>query len=197
VGAIVSFDTLIHVAGPMTRPSSLAGNAGAAAARPLLHALSAFQQGRAADCAKLCESILAKRAREPGALHLLGAARLRLGDSEGALGALRQAARYDPRNAEIHSNLGAALRAAGDAAAAVESLRRAVALNPDAAPALYNLGNALAELGQHEEAVAAYRKAAALSPADAAVHNNFGLALAALGRHDEAIAAWPGGAVSA
>lgn len=175
----------------MTPPSSThARKAGAAAGQPLLQALGAFQQGRPADCAKLCEAILAKRPKEPGALHLQGVARLRLGDSDGAVRALRQAAQYDPRNAEIHKNLGAALRAAGDMTAAVESLRQAIALNSNTAAAHYNLGNALADLGRHEEAVAAYRQAASLAPADAAVHNNLGNALDVLGRRNEAIIAW-------
>lgn len=175
----------------MTSSSSASNRAvSAAIAQPLLQALDAFQQGRAGDCAKLCEAILAKRAKEPGALHLLGAARLRLGDGDAAVRALRLAVRYDPRNPEIHKNLGAALRAAGNTPAAVESLRQAIAIHPNAAAAHYNLGNALAELGRHEEAVAAYRRAASLVPGDAAVHNNLGHALEALGRRDEAIAAW-------
>ena len=175
----------------MAPPSGTpARKAGAAPAQPLLQALAAFQQGRAADCAALCETILAKRAKEPGALHLLGAARLRLGDGEGAVRALTQAATYDPRNAEVHANLGAALRAAGDAAAAVKVLRRAVAINPNAVQPHYNLGNALAELGRHEEAIAAYGEVVTLDPGHAAAHNNLGLSLKAAGRRDEALAAW-------
>lgn len=153
-------------------------------------ALAALSHGRAAECARLCEAMLAKRPRDGTALHLLGVARLRLGDGRGAVETLGRAARLAPHNAEILANLGAALRAAGDAAGAAKTLRRAVALQPAAASAHYNLGNALAELGRHEEAVAAYRRAIALDPAHAAAHNNLGLALKAMGLDDEAVAAW-------
>ena len=71
--------------GPMTRHSHAAtAQSNAAANQPLLQALGAFQQGRPADCVRLGETILAKHAKDPGALHLLGVARLRLGDSDGS-----------------------------------------------------------------------------------------------------------------
>jgi tetratricopeptide (TPR) repeat protein len=164
-----------------------------APARPnplLQQALAAFQQGDAGACATQCEKILAKRPKEPVALHLLGASRLRLGDADGAVKALMRAAKYDAKNGEVHANLGAALRAAGDRDGAIEALQRAVALNPAAAPARFNLGNALAETGRHDDAVAAYRDALTIDPGFAAAHNNMGLALAALDRADEAMESW-------
>jgi Flp pilus assembly protein TadD len=175
----------------VARPSgTTARKPGTDPAFTLQQAFAAFQHGRAADCVGLCETILARRAGDPVALHLLGAARHRLGDVQGAVHALTRAATLDPRNAEVHANLGAALRAAGNAAAAIESLRRAVALRPDAVPARYNLGNALAQLGRHEEAIAAYRNAVTLDPAHAPAYNNLGLALKAVGRREESVAAW-------
>ena len=95
----------------MPRPSNASAmKAGAAANQPLLQALGAFQAGRPADCARLCETILAKHAKDPGALHLLGVARLRLGDSDGAVRALALA----PRSvADFYREFMAALRALG------------------------------------------------------------------------------------
>jgi tetratricopeptide (TPR) repeat protein len=156
--------------------------------RALQQALAAFRQGDDAGCAALCEKILARRAKEPVALHLLGAAQLRLGDAAGATRALARAAKYDPKNAEIHGNLGAALRAGGDVAGAVEALRRAVALNPAAAPAQFNLGNALAEAGCAEEAMAAWRASIAAAPGRRDARLNLARALLAADRPDEAAA---------
>ena len=158
---------------------------------PLLpQALAAFQQGRPADCAALCERILAARGRDAAALHLLGVSRLQLGDASGAVKALTRAATFDAKNPELHTNLGAALRASGDPTKARATLRRALALKPDHVPALINLANVEADSGDHGEAAVRYRRALALSPGHPGALANLGRALAAAGDSAAAEEAW-------
>ncbi len=183
----------------MARPQQH-GAPGRASHHPLLpQAMAAFQQGRSADCATLCEKILATRKKDTDALHLLGVSRLRLGDARGAVEALSRAVQIDARNPELHANLGAALRTAGEIGKARATLERALALKPDHVPALINLANVASDTGDYDAAATQYRRALVLSPAHPGALANLGRALAGAGdfaggeeAYRSALAAAPG-----
>jgi Flp pilus assembly protein TadD len=77
----------------------------------------------------------------------LGSARLRSGDSAGAVAPLERAIRLRPSFAQAHALLGVARLALGDNAGAEVPLRRALELNPALADPVYYLGVAALERG--------------------------------------------------
>jgi tetratricopeptide (TPR) repeat protein len=100
----------------------------------------------------------------PGGRHALGIARLALGDSDGAIAALDEAAAAAPRDAAIANDLAAAylerarMRSSEqDRQQALAAATRALAISPDLQPALFNKALALAALGRGNEADAAWR----------------------------------------
>lgn len=105
-----------------------------------------------------------------------------------ALGALQKAAKFLPKDAEIHNNLGNSLQAFGRHADAAASCRRALVLSPDFIEAHANLGNALKDLGQLDAATASYRRALEINPNVAEIHSNLGAVLHELQRFDQAVA---------
>jgi Flp pilus assembly protein TadD len=90
----------------------------------------------------------------------------RNGDTEAALGALREAADLDPARAEAWTNLGVVLIRSGDEARGVEALRRALRAMPDYPEAHRNLAVALDRQGHRGEAARHYRAFLARSAAD-------------------------------
>ena len=90
----------------------------------------------------------------------------RNGDTEAALGALREAADLDPARAEAWANLGVVLIRSGDEARGVEALRRALRAMPDYPEAHRNLAVALDRQGRRGEAARHYRAFLARSAAD-------------------------------
>lgn len=105
-----------------------------------------------------------------------------------ALSALQKAAKFLPKDAEIHNNLGNLLQALGQHAEAAASCRQALALAPDFIEAHANLGNALKDLGQLDAAVASYRRALEINPNIAEIHSNLGAVLHELQQFDQAVA---------
>lgn len=120
----------------------------------------------------------------------LGDLSLREGNAQAAVGLLREAALYDPRDDKIHVLLGVAHGELGQSDAAVRALREALRLNPDNSEALNNLGELLTALGRPSEALAFLERGVAVDPARPELHYNRGNALGTLGRRQEAIAAY-------
>lgn len=115
---------------------------------------------------------------------------LREGNAQAAVGLLREAALYDPRDDKIHVLLGVAHGELGQSDAALRALREALRLNPDNSEALNNLGELLAALGRPSEALAFLERGVAVDPARPELHYNRGNALGTLGRRQEAIEAY-------
>jgi tetratricopeptide (TPR) repeat protein len=102
------------------------------------------------------EAILKVAANDPRARLILGSARRRLGDLEGALAILVPLAKTFPRAAHTQYELGASFSAKGSFEAAVSALRQAVALKPDLAEAWRALGDLLFAEGDNLAAQAAF-----------------------------------------
>ncbi|MHB8530502.1 MAG: tetratricopeptide repeat-containing sulfotransferase family protein [Caulobacteraceae bacterium] len=89
---------------------------------------------------------------DPRALLLLGVAKRRQGDAEGAAAVLAPLAKAQPRSAHAHCELGIALAQSGEARAAIAALRSAVALKRDLPEAWRTLGEQLSLIGEDQAA---------------------------------------------
>jgi tetratricopeptide (TPR) repeat protein len=115
---------------------------------------------------------LAESAAEDWYQHALG---LEPVDTEGAIGAYRQALSLDEGHVGAHVQLGRLLQASGDLAEAIRHYRTALEGDSQQATAAFNLGTALDASGQVEEAIAAYRHALGIDPRLADAHYNLSL----------------------
>ena len=111
-----------------------------------------------ARAAKQAAELLAAVPGHPQALLLLGAARARLGDAEGAWAVLEPLARAQPRAAAVQAEFGSLLAGFGQTEAAIAALRRATTLKPDLPQAWRTLGDLLIFAGRGDEADAAYAR---------------------------------------
>jgi cytochrome c-type biogenesis protein CcmH/NrfG len=131
-----------------------------------------FQRRSFAECARLCQIVLAQHGEEANALLLLGLMRLAVQDGPGAIAFLERARRKNPAHVHVLNNLGNAYRAAGRLAEARSCLEEAVRQDPGFVAGHNNLGNVLLDLEQRNAARTSYAKALALQPthADAAAN---------------------------
>jgi hypothetical protein len=97
----------------------------------------------------------------------LGAVMLSRLNAQGAVTALRAAARVQPDRPDAHNMLGLALATTGRTAEAIGEYERALQLRPGYSSARFNLANALVKAGRVEEAIANYRQVVEANPADA------------------------------
>src|SRR5436190_5435994 len=160
----------------------------------LARALTLQNEGRVAEAVAMYRELLAREPLDGDALHLLGVAVARLGQTQEAVRLIGAAVQLQPSNAAAHADLANALSpieaAAGRHAEALMHIERALALQP-LHPALHtNRGTELLALGRPAEAVESFDRAVGSSGAGAAPHHNRGLALASLGRHAEALASF-------
>jgi len=153
--------------------------------RLLASALTHHRAGRLPEAEALYLRVLAKKPRQPDALHLLGVLLHQSGRVEEGIAAIRRAIAIRPA-AIYFSNLGNALQDLGRFVEAVDCYYRAIADRPDFAEAHNNLGNALRVLGEHEAAEQALRRAVEIEPGYAAAHLNLGDLLSEGGNHREA-----------
>lgn len=148
-----------------------------------------FRAGRLAEAIALCEQLVSSDPTSIEAWHLLGAARLSLGETEDALIALDRALGLDPVRAGILSSRAAALVTLGRDDEGLLACDAALARDRDN-PVVFNAkGVALRRLGRPEDALEAYQEALAIAPGFADALCNLGVALSDLGRFDQALAA--------
>jgi len=119
--------------------------------------------------------------------HLLGVARLGLGDRPGAVAALREATALAAGDAEAWSHLAIALMQGGDFAGAQEAFRRALALRPRQVDWWADAALASLRAGDNGEAERLAREALRRAPAHAPALAHLAGALLAENRIDEAI----------
>jgi tetratricopeptide (TPR) repeat protein len=94
-----------------------------------------------------------------------GAALIRAGRFNDAIGVLQAALALRPGYQRALVNLGKALREAGRPAEAIATLRQALAIQHDYVPALVNLGDACAAVGDLDSALLALERAVQIAPA--------------------------------
>jgi Flp pilus assembly protein TadD len=109
---------------------------------------------RSGDTAAATRAFDAGLARDPTSAALLqdaGRFSLSIGDHEGALARLSEAARLKPKDASVQLDLGRAREAAGRKTEAEAAYRLAVALSPQLGSPHYALGTLLVRTGRREE----------------------------------------------
>lgn len=96
----------------------------------------------------------------------LGAILLSRLDPQKAVTELREAARLEPKQPEVHNMLGLALATLNRNAEAIPQYEIALQARPDYASARFNLANALAKSGRVKEAIENLQKVLSINPAD-------------------------------
>jgi tetratricopeptide (TPR) repeat protein len=100
----------------------------------------------------------------PGGWNNRAAARVRLGDLNGAIADYNRALELAPKDPEIYYNRGNALVAAGLYQDAIADFTRALTLDANFSKAAFNRGTAYAMLGQREAAKQDWAQAISLEP---------------------------------
>lgn len=143
--------------------------------------------GRLDAAVTLYGRIIDAEPRNHGALHLLGLARIQLGDLDGATESMMLAAAIVPNNPTYRSNLGTALKAQGRFDLAEEAYRQALAIDPGHVDAMANLGGVLHATGRLAAAIACLERALPLAPDHAVTLINLGVALTDRGQLPRAL----------
>jgi tetratricopeptide (TPR) repeat protein len=149
-------------------------------------AVQLHQSGQLVAAARLYESFLDRDASHADSLHLLGIARLQLGQPLQAAELIAHAVGLFPQAAVFRATLAEAYRALGQYDRVVECCLAALELGLNDPAVWNNLGLAFEALGRHSEAADAFREALALRPHDPTCHTNLGTALRALDQKDQA-----------
>ncbi|ARJ66478.1 hypothetical protein WV31_12770 [Magnetospirillum sp. ME-1] len=149
-------------------------------------------QGRPAEAADLAEELLAAEPGNARLWHLLGCARLQLGQADTAARHIRHAVGIDGSNPAAHANLARALLARtngpDDHEEAEASIRRAIAAAPAELSFRLTLGEVLQSARRYPEAVVELRQALDLAPENPDIAATLASALHLAGQADEALA---------
>jgi tetratricopeptide (TPR) repeat protein len=185
------------------RHLSLSGPVGVRTADPVLDRLQellrgervhlvrgrlAYANGRYAEAAIEFGAAVEADPRSVRAHVNLGATLVALGDTQGAIGRLREAVALAPENGTARYNLGTLLAAQGAHAEAVEQLRAVVSLDRGDGQAHLILARSLAATGESAEALRHLSRAMELDPRDEEPVLEAARLLVGLGRHAEALA---------
>jgi tetratricopeptide (TPR) repeat protein len=107
--------------------------------------------------------------------HALGAALLRTGALDEALGLFRRCTAIDPGMAKGWSGYGQALARLGRGEEAEAALRRSIQADPGHFEGWAYLGNTLFQRRDYRDAIEAYERARAIRPDDPALNRNLGM----------------------
>jgi tetratricopeptide (TPR) repeat protein len=149
-----------------------------------------LQSGKAEEAVAQCHRILATWPNQTDSLHLLGLIAQERGQTEAALGHLRQACAAPGARAIYFSNFAEMCRRAHLLEEAEQAARRAVGLDADLPAAWNNLGIVLQETGRYAESRTCLERVLALTPASPQAHNNFANTSKRLGLLAEAERHW-------
>lgn len=130
---------------------------------------------------------LAKHPDDFSANLNLGAILMSRLDMQGAVSALKEAVRIDPKRPEAHDMLGAAMQSLGFGAEALQQFQLALQVDPDYINARYDLAKALAREGKFDQAAVQFERVAREFPNSARIQYEYGLLLARNGRNEEAV----------
>ncbi len=133
----------------------------------LADAQSAQRAGNLSKAADLYRRVLARRARDPEALHGYGLCTGWMGHHEEAIRFLRKAVEVEGTNAAYIFNLGSMLRISGEMSESLACYQRASWLAPTNAEAHYHVGLVQEQRGKLAEAHAAIDKALKVDAAHA------------------------------
>jgi protein O-GlcNAc transferase len=153
----------------------------------LRDAIAALENGRVAEAAAACRSILAGDARNRDALLILALTEMQLGRFREARDLLDQVVALDPNVAFAWANLGNARIALGDRDGALAAYDRTIAIEPGFAEVHFNRAKLLKELGRLDEALAGYDACLRIAPGFVDALVNRGNVLGLLGRNAEAL----------
>jgi Tfp pilus assembly protein PilF/mono/diheme cytochrome c family protein len=117
----------------------------------------------------------------------LGAILMSRLDMQGAVTALKQAVKIDPKRPEAHDMLGSAMQSLGFRAEAKQQFELALKADPDYINARYDLARALAREGKFAEAAAEFERVAREFPNSARIQDEYGVLLARSGHPAEAL----------
>ena len=145
-----------------------------------------YQAGQAAAAEAGCRAVLAGRADEPDALHVLAMLACDRGDAAGALAHLAVAIAQKPASAAFHNTRARAFTLLGQPAEAEAAYRHAWSLKPGLAAIANNLACLLRDCGRLEEATRWFRTARKIMPGSAEVASNLAGCLAAQHLHEAA-----------
>lgn len=148
---------------------------------------SAYFAGDAALAAELFGRYARENPDNAWGQFMLGLARRKAGDLDGAELAFRAALEIDRKHGKSLVNLVRTLLDADRAADALPFIVRAVENEPESVDAHRVHGRVLHTLGRTDEALEAYAAALAIDPEDAWSLNNAGLILIETSRFDEAV----------
>jgi tetratricopeptide (TPR) repeat protein len=152
-------------------------------------ARAAYEQGRPGDAVGLLGPVLQAEPRSAPALHLLGLARLGLGDVEGAEQALRASIGFDKKKPAVHVSLAELLQRTGRGLEAERVLRAALALDRRYVNAAVALGDLMLAFGRPQEALQAVAPLVAAADPHPAALSIQAEALKRQGRVEEALTA--------
>lgn len=151
-----------------------------------------MSQGRPAEAAELAETLLADQPGNARLWHLLGCARLQLGQVDDAARHIRHAIGIDDSNPAAHANLARALLARKPGAAGLDeaeaAVRRAIAAAPADLSFRLTLGEVLQAARRYPDAVLELRRALDLAPGNPDIAATLASALHLAGQADEALA---------
>lgn len=145
-----------------------------------------FNQGQQQASLTLALELTAQHPLHGFGWKVLGALYQQQGLKAQALDALKKAAMYLSKDAEVHFNLANTLCDSGELKLAVASYKKSIKINPVFTQAHYNLGLAYQDLGQFKEAEASFKVALKQNPKNALMHSNLGMLLKNQKRYKEA-----------
>lgn len=149
--------------------------------------LALFESRDYAEAASRLEVAVLGRSEDAYTHYLLGLARLKSDDPEGAESALARSAELDPTRVKTFVNLARARMSRGDPQGAQNAAEVVIQIDPDNVAALHQLGRALAARNRTGEAIATLAHAHELAPEDGYVANTYGWVLLMAGRTDDAV----------
>lgn len=152
-------------------------------------AVEHHRAGRLEQAIALYRAVL-RRATQPKAMQLLGAALNSIGQIDEAFRVLSEAVKYAPKDADSWVLLGQVAYDLGRAEPAIGAFQQAVALRPQSAELRSELGLAFKAAGRLDEAEAAYRTALNLKPALYPILINLGTVQKLRGDHAAAEASF-------
>jgi uncharacterized protein (TIGR02466 family) len=157
---------------------------------PLLrNAAALLQAGRLDEAESACHSVLARRAADARATHLLGLVERRRGRLEEAERLLRLSVELEPGNPEFRSNCAQLLAAQGQHEQALQHFEQAVRIDGRFRPGRLGLARLANQLGRHSEAERQARALVSADARDSEAWSALGVALDGLGRTSDARAA--------